>query len=128
MKEFEGENYILKVHDDFLKEVVVRKNKTLLAEDVWESKKISDEFKPGQRYYVLFGGEDNASVSGEARRAAASLEYAEGSAALALFSNNSYNAVMGNLFLKVNKPLVPTRFFSNRTDALVWLRAQMANK
>jgi len=125
MKEFQTDKFILRIHDNLLKEVIVKKNQTLQASDVSESMKISNEYKPGHKLFVLFQGEENASVSGEARRAAASKEYSNQTAALALCSNNSYLAIAGNLFLKINKPIVPTRFFEDRKEAIAWLESQM---
>jgi len=53
---------------------------------------------------------------------AASIAYSEYTRALALCSDKLYLRIMGNLFLKVNRPIVPTRFFEKREDALQWLR------
>ncbi len=125
MKEFQTDKFILRIHNNLLKEVIVKKNKTLQADDVWELKQISIKYMPNQKFYVIIEGEEKASVSGEARRAAASKEYSDYNAALALCSKNSYLAILGNLFLKINKPKVPTRFFEDRTKALSWLKSLM---
>ncbi len=125
MKEFQTDSIIVRIHDNLLKEVIVKKNKTLRANDVLESKQLSSEYKPMTKFFVLIEGEDNASVSAEARAAVASKEYSEHTVALALCSNNSYQAIVGNLFLKINKPSVPTRFFEDRKDAITWLQSQM---
>src|SRR4051812_12362486 len=103
----------MKIGNDLLKEITVKENVTLHPNDIWESKVLSQACRPGEKFYVLLEGETNATVSPEAKTAAASQEYAEHTAALALCSGNLAMAVMGNLFLKVNKPKVPTRFFMN---------------
>lgn len=125
MKILETENFIVRLHDNLLKEFIVKKNKTLTANDIKESLRLTSEAKPGMKFYVLIEGEDNASVSGEARFSAASKEYANHAHALALYSHDPYLSVSGNLFLKVNKPLVPTKFFNNREEALSWLNGHM---
>lgn len=124
MKTFETSSYLMHVHDDLLIEFIIKKNRTLQATDVWTSRDQSVEYMPGKKFLVLLEGEENANISGDARRAGASMEYAKHVAALAIYSSRSYEKVMGSLFLKINKPVVPMRFFDNRDEALAWLRAQ----
>lgn len=123
MKTFETKAFKMVIHDDLLKEFTVKKNITLQAEDVWESKDLSINYIPNQKFYVLLEGEDDSDVSGDARRAAASEEYTKYVAALALCSNKLHQKIIGSLFLKINKPKVPTQFFDNREDALIWLKS-----
>lgn len=119
--EFDFDNFSLKLHPTGLKEVLVKRNKTFDVSDVFKSKQVSDEHYPNLRTYVLMEGEEGASVSTGARRFAASSDYSEYTAALALCSHRTPLVIMGNLFLRVSKPLVPTRFFHSREEALRWL-------
>ncbi len=122
MRVFETKAFLMKVHDDLLIEFLVKDNVNLQASDVWESRDLSVNYIPSKKFYVLFEGGDDASVSGEARRAGASKEYTGHVAALALYSNKSYERIIGSLFLKINKPLVPTEFFDDREKAIAWLK------
>ena len=122
MKIFETEAFIMVIHDDLIKEFKIKKNVTLQASDIWESRDLSVNHIPDKKFYVLFEGEEDANVSGDARRAGASEEYTKHVAALALFSNKMHEIIIGSLFLKINKPKVPTKFFDNRDEAIVWLR------
>ena len=122
MKTFETNAFTMTIHDDLLIEFKVKANINLEAKDVWESRDLSVNYIPGKKFHVLFEGDDEASVSGEARRAGASEEYTKHVAALALYSNKAYERIIGSLFLKINKPLVPTQFFDNREQAIAWLR------
>lgn len=101
--------------------MLVKRNKTFDVSDVFKSKQVSDEHYPNLRTYVLMEGEEGASVSTGARRFAASPDYSQYTAALALCSHRIPLVIMGNLFLRVSKPLVPTRFFHSREEALLWL-------
>lgn len=123
MKTFETNAYNMIVHDDLLIEFKVKKNVTLQASDVWESRDQSVNHIPGKKFFVLFEGDDNSGVSVDARRAGASVEYTKHVQALALYSNKFHENIIGNLFLKINKPHVPTRFFDNRDNAIAWLRS-----
>jgi hypothetical protein len=122
MKTFETKAFTMTIHDDLLIEFSVKKHINLQASDVWESRDMSVNYMPGKKFFVLFEGDEDASVSGEARRAGASEEYTEHVAALALYSNKAYERIIGSLFLKINKPLVPTEFFDNREHAIAWLK------
>ena len=125
MKVFDTEVFKLTLHPNLLKEVKAHKHHALRAKDVWESRDQSLSYRPDARFFVLLEGEENASVTPDARRAAASVEYSKNVAALALCSDKTHEAIMGNLFLKVNKPKVPTRFFDKRDKVLIWLKSQM---
>ncbi len=122
MKTFETHAFLMNVHDDLLIEFKVKKNINIQAIDVWESRDLSVNHIPGKKFFVLFEGDEDAEISGDARRAGASDEYTKHVAALALYSNKSYERIIGSLFLKINKPKVPTKFFDNREEAIAWLR------
>jgi hypothetical protein len=40
----------------------------------------------------------------------------------AFLANNAVATLLINLFLKINKPSVPARFFTDKTDAINWLK------
>lgn len=122
MKTFETNAFLMIIHDDLLIEFKVKRNTTLQASDVWESRDMSVNYIPKKKFYVLFEGEEGADVSGDVRRAGASEEYTRHVAALALYSQRLHEKIIGNLFLKINKPLVPTRFFDDREAAIAWLK------
>jgi len=121
MKTVETKAFIMIIHDDLLIEFKVKKNVTLQASDVWESKRLSVDYIPGKKFFVLVEAEENTDLSGDARRATASAEYAEHVAALAICTGKTHEHIIGSLFLKVNKPVVPAKFFNNRTEAIDWL-------
>lgn len=127
MKQFDTPAFRMIVHDDLLKEVRVNRGVTYSEKDVWESRDLSLAYKPGAKFFVLFEGEENSSVSAAARSAAATEEYYRYVAALALFGKTMLESIVGNLFLKINKPKVPTRFFDNREQAIEWLKLQMVS-
>ena len=128
MKEIDTETFRMVLHDDLLKEFIVKKNRELGEPDVRLSLRLTEQHYPGSRFYVLIEGEDGAAVSHDARRLAASPEYSRHTAALALHSKNVLMAIAGNLFLKINRPKVPTRFFDDRDKALSWLRLMMRSE
>jgi hypothetical protein len=125
LKQIETDIFTIYLHDDLLKEIIVKKNKTLTEEDIHESIRLSQEAIPGKQFYVLIEGEENASVAAHAQGLAASSEYAKFARALALCSADPYLEVAGSVYLKTNHPKIPTRFFERRSDAIDWLRSLM---
>lgn len=128
MKTFETNAYNMVVHDDLFVEFKVKKNVKLQAADIWESREQSVTYMPGKKFFVLFEVDENFDVSPDARRAGASEEYSKHVAAVALCSNRLHEKIIGNLFLKVNNPIVPTRFFDDRAKAIDWLREKQKGK
>lgn len=122
MKTFETNAYVMNIHDDLLIEFKVKKNVKLEASDIWESRDQSVNYMPGKKFFVLFEVEENFDVSVDGRRAGASEEYSRHVAAVALCSNRLHEKIIGNLFLKINNPIVPTRFFDKREEAIEWLK------
>lgn len=122
MKTFETNAFFMTIHDDLFIEFKVKKNTTLQASDVWESRDMSIQHIPGKKFFVLFEADENADISGDARRAGASDEYTKHVAALALYSTKLHEKIIGNLFLKINRPKVPTQFFDDRDKAIQWLK------
>ena len=122
MKQFETDVFLMTIHDNLLIEFKVKKYKTLQEKDIWESRDLSVNYMPNKKFMVLMEAEENFEVSGDARRAGASLEYSKHVAALALCSNKLHETIIGNLFLKINKPIVPTKFIDDRNKAIEWLK------
>ncbi|MBD3420516.1 MAG: hypothetical protein GF398_10400 [Chitinivibrionales bacterium] len=62
------------------------------------------------------------SVTREARRYYAGHEFGECIAAAALLIGNPVSKIIGNFFLGLNKPLFPTKLFTEEQSALNWLQ------
>jgi hypothetical protein len=125
MTNYETAAFKMSISDNLLKHLTVKANVTLEASDVKKSLEYSLSGNPLSKFFVLLEGEENSTVSEEARRIAASEDYAQHTAALALCSASPALALLGNIFLKINHPKVPTKFFKKREDALNWLHEQM---
>lgn len=128
MKKFDTEIYTMTIHDDLFLEFIVKKDALLKEEDVWLSKRQAEESYPGVKFFVLMGGEEFFQVTRETREAVATKKFSTHLEAVALFSNELSLKILGSLYIKINRPNVPTKFFTNRTDAESWLRSLMKNR
>jgi hypothetical protein len=46
----------------------------------------------------------------------------------AFLSNNAVSTLFINLYLRINKPIIPSKFFTRKDEALEWLRTIMSKK
>jgi hypothetical protein len=113
----------MNVHNDGLVEFRIKKGVSLSAADVWLSRDLSCAHMPGKKFVVLTETEDEFRLTQEARQAGASAEYAKHVQAHALFTTNLTLKILSNLFIRVSRPVVPTRFFDEREKAIAWLKS-----
>lgn len=123
MKTFETDVYIMNVYEDGYLEFKVKKDSLLEPDDLWLSRKQSLEYVPGKKFSVLMEAQDFFQIGTETRRVAASQEYSKDLTAVALCSNNLSLKILGSLYIKINKPMVPTKFFDDRDKAKEWVKA-----
>ena len=80
-------------------------------------------FSEGKPVYTLIDFTNVKAVTKEARDYMNCVEGGlKGILGGAFLSNNVVATLFINLFLKISKPTVPAKFFTNREEALKWLR------
>ena len=92
-----------------------------------------EDAKDGIRAHrALSGGKQRAlivdisalrSMSREARTYAGAPEHADLFFAVALIVKSPLGRAVGNFFIGLNKPLMPTRLFTDEAEAEVWVRS-----
>ena len=122
MKTFETDVYVMNVYGDGYLEFKVKKDSLLEPEDLWLSRKQSLEYAPGKKFAVLMEAQDFFQIGSETRRVAASKEYSDGMIAVALCSSNLSLKILGSLYIKINRPQIPTKFFDDREKGKEWLK------
>jgi hypothetical protein len=75
----------------------------------------------GVRRPVLVDLRGLRSMTRECRKYFAGPETAEAESAVALLVMSPVARAIGNFFMGLNKPLVPTRLFTSEPEAVVWL-------
>lgn len=95
------------------------------AADAWEIKRQNLILSDQKEYCVLVVSGHLSSVSKEAREVVASREFIGKTLAKALLVDSLGHRIVGNFYLSVNKPKIKTKIFSDRTEALKWLRNQL---
>ena len=82
----------------------------------------ASDWYAGKRHPILIDLQGIRSITREARAYYAGPETARVSSACALVVTSPMARVVGNFFMGLNKPLMPTRLFSSETEALSWLQ------
>lgn len=90
--------------------------------DLEELKKLSSELAGHKPYVILVTSGELASFSKEARELSASKVFITNARAKAIIVDSIAKKIIGNFYLKVNKPYLQTKLFSEREKALTWLR------
>ena len=79
-------------------------------------------FGEGVSYPTFIDITSIKSVSKESRDYFASAEGYKCITAAALLIDSSVNKIIGNFFLQINKPPIPTKLFNRKSDAVFWLQ------
>ena len=109
--------------EDGIVENFIKPGATMEPEDVTALKQHNFETAGNKPYVILVIPGELITFTKEARELAASKEFIEAAMAKALLINSIGNKIMGNFYLKVNKPYIKTKIFSDREKALTWLRS-----
>ncbi len=96
-------------------------NTLMTLEDGKESTRISAELVNFQPRPLLCDLTNVVKMTQECRRHFASAEHAATFSRAALVVTSPISRVIGNFFLGLNKPVKPTRLFTNKEDGLQWL-------
>ncbi|HWY11887.1 MAG TPA: hypothetical protein VN026_11210 [Bacteroidia bacterium] len=125
MKTFETDVIKLTLSEDGFAELVVKDNSVYDTKDIIDGKEFSISYLPGKKIYFLLEMEGDAYTTKEARELAADPEHGKHHGAVAIYSEKLAYKLLGNFYIRINKPKAPTRFFSRRDEAVKWLRDQM---
>lgn len=117
--------YLFRIYDNNYLEYVIKENAVIDVREVLEGKRLLSKARPGEKFFVLGEGIDFFTLTKEARELAATREFSNNTYAVAFVTYNPSIWLLGRIYMKINKPHVPTRIFHNRTEAKKWLEEQM---
>lgn len=92
-------------------------------EDALENLAVSERLTGGRRLPALIDLREVKAQSAEARAVLAGPAAARVSGAVGLLIGSPLSRVLGNFYLRFNRPGTPTRLFSTEAEAEAWLRA-----
>lgn len=118
--------YRLKINPHLeIAELIIKLDAVLDEIFVRDSKKELEKARPGHKYYLLVGTEGFFRLTKKARKLGASKYFSTHLAAVACYTSNFTLALLGELYNKINKPVVPTHVFYTKEAAQEWLQEQI---
>lgn len=113
-----GEIYRLNIHEDVDVEL----------QDAVELVEIGTELTKNLHVGALVDASRNFSITNEARKYFAEKTASQQFRAVAIITNSLAQRLIVNFYININRPNVPTKMFSNETDALEWLNKRLVGK
>ena len=87
------------------------------------STKKTSEMQDGVPYPLLCDLTNVVKMTKECRDHFAGVEHGETFTRAALVVSNPISRIIGNFFMGLNKPVKPTRLFTDKTKAIEWLKS-----
>lgn len=106
-------------------ENIVHENASLDVTDILNIKAVNEKLTEGRPYGVLVDSGMFATISKEARELSASAEFARNTIAKAIYVRSLGQRIVGQVYIRVNRPAIKTKVFDDRLTALAWLKEQL---
>ncbi|MCE3280598.1 MAG: hypothetical protein K0S44_2789 [Bacteroidetes bacterium] len=120
-KKQEFDASILTLRSDGILNIHMKANKILKQSDGEDIVKGLAEMGNGKKFLLLFTAGEDTSVSTEARYYASTPEANKFTIASAFVVKSIAQKLLGNAYVTFNKPITPTRIFTDESDAVRWL-------
>lgn len=117
---------VRKIEDNIF-ENHVHPHTTVELEHIYEVKKANLALANGKPYALLVTKGEFSLISPAVREAISSKEFAGDTVAKALVTDSVADKIIGQFYIKINKPFVKTKLFTkkDKDKALIWLREQL---
>ena len=102
----------------------VKENAEVTLEDAQANSVLVNSFYVDEKFPILIDSRGIKSISREARSFFTTNGRATNTMAFAILIDSAVSKVVGNFFLGINKPAVPTKLFMDEELAIQWLRNQ----
>jgi hypothetical protein len=121
LKKADIDSATVRLRSDGIMQYNVRPNPEYSVKDVIAANEAAAQIGGGKAYPNLVIIETFLNADAESRQYAASEESNRYTIADAFVVNSVALKLIGNFYIKVNKPVRPTRIFSTEEDAVNWL-------
>jgi len=105
--------------------ISVKEDIILEAEDITTIKAYNLKITQGKNYAVIVDGSHFSSISEEARKLMVHDSIEKNRIAIAIIIRSLPQRIVGGFYISVNKPSVPTKFCSNKEEALEWINKHL---
>lgn len=109
------------LREDNILQINIKKDEEFVLSDTLEVINAAKEIGGGKKFKNLIIVGHNTLADNEARKLSTSHEGSLYKLADAFVISSMAQAIVANFYMKINKPVVPTKFFKTEKDALSWL-------
>lgn len=113
----------LKLRNDGILEYVMKSSDDFTVEDIKETNKAVGELGGGRAFLNLVYIHQLFNTDPEVREYAATEESNRYTIADAFVVNSTALKLVGNFYIRFNKPARPTKIFTSDTEAIEWLKS-----
>jgi hypothetical protein len=114
--------YFTWMGEDGIARTKVKKGSEVKLEHAQENSAVVNSFYVDRKFPLLIDARGIKSISRDARNFFTTNGRATNTLAFAIIIDSSVSKVVGNFFLGINKPAVPTKLFSDDKSAVKWLK------
>ncbi len=118
----ELKGYYTWMGEDGIARTSVKPNMDITLAHAKENTVVVTSFFKGSKFPILIDARPIRSMSREARHHFSAQGRDTKTNAFGIIIGSSISRVLGNFYLGINKPTVPTKLFDNETDAIKWLK------
>ncbi len=115
------ENITMRLYDNGLMSVLFKANRYIDLKDIQEVVDWVSKIAKGRQFVNIFEGAYNTDIAPEAREFAASANENKYTIADAILISSQAHSLVSNFYIKFNKPVKPTKVFTDRNKAIEWL-------
>lgn len=112
------------LRDDGILHIKIKPDNEFTVFDFNELVSAAKDIGDGKKFLNLIIVGKNTLPDDQSRIASSSEKGSIYKVADAFVINSLAQRIVANFYLKINKPFVPTKFFNNEEDAVVWLKEQ----
>lgn len=114
--------YFTWMGEDGIARTSVKSGVNITLEFAIENSKVVNDFFINKKFPILIDSRNIKSMNYDARRHFSAQNRETNTNAFAIIIGSTVSRVLGNFYLGINKPVVPTKLFDNEVDATIWLK------
>ena len=103
----------------------VHKNTTITIKNILELKNINLKLANGHPYALLISKGEFSTIPPLIRELVSSEKFVGNTIAKALLTNSVADKIIGRFYVKINKPAIKTKLFTNKEKSIIWLKQEM---
>jgi hypothetical protein len=121
MNTIETQKALVSLLEGNIVRIMVKNNSHLETDDILEINKVKRRLVEDRKHSVLLLSGNDTTISPEARELSAAREIGENRCAKAIVTTSFAQVIIGNFFIRFNRPPGAVRLFVSEKDARAWL-------